>query len=122
MRIRFTIAHELGHYILHASVLKQISFSSTDEWKIAVQQLPEHVIKRAEKQAWIFGAAVLMPRHLVINELKNMRPLIDAASEISTVSGEIIDYVAPKLARKFDVSNSAMIKRIKGMETDIFSV
>lgn len=55
-RHRFTIAHELGHYILHRNGTKMCRISGNE--RIAVYLDPEW-------QANTFASAILMPRHLI---------------------------------------------------------
>ncbi|MBP8960424.1 MAG: ImmA/IrrE family metallo-endopeptidase [Bacteroidales bacterium] len=33
IRVRFTIAHEIGHYILHRSTIDSLKFNDEEEWK-----------------------------------------------------------------------------------------
>jgi predicted transcriptional regulator len=54
MRRRFTIAHEIGHFVLHApAALGTVFCRVTDE--------PEPVAKRIEREANRFAAELLMP-------------------------------------------------------------
>src|SRR3989442_321099 len=40
-RLRFSLAHELAHLILHADVYGQLAFNTTAEWKAAMTGIPE---------------------------------------------------------------------------------
>jgi Zn-dependent peptidase ImmA (M78 family) len=99
-RRRFTIAHELGHYILHSkskslfidknnSVMYRNSESSTGEFL-------------KEREANAFAAALLMPIPLI-------------ASEIKDLDG---DDIVEKLASKFNVSTQAMSFRLSNLGYD----
>lgn len=55
-RHRFTIAHELGHYILHRNGVKMCRISGNE--RIAAYLDPEW-------QANTFASAILMPKHLI---------------------------------------------------------
>jgi len=35
-RIRFSFAHEIGHFVLHKDIYKKIPFTSPEEWKYSV--------------------------------------------------------------------------------------
>lgn len=63
-RRRFTIGHELGHYVMHQEDAKPTIFCR----KVEVEDGPE-VADRAsmstEREADAFAAAMLMPEHLV---------------------------------------------------------
>ncbi|MDA6083001.1 ImmA/IrrE family metallo-endopeptidase, partial [Escherichia coli] len=55
-RIKFTLAHELGHFLLHKSVKKE-DFNKKD------------VYKRMEEEANHFASAFLLPAETFSNEL-----------------------------------------------------
>jgi len=102
VRRRFTIAHELGHFILHRDkanlfVDKQFKVyrsqnSSTDATKQAY-----------EKEANAFAASLLMPEQLIIKEVEKTK--IDMANEEGL----------KQLAKIFDVSSIAMSYRISNL-------
>jgi len=81
IRKRFTIAHELGHFLAGHDLANQII---------------DDVFDRSsdnEKEANKYAAALLMPRHLLENDIKNK-----------------IDI--PKLAKIYNVSEQAMSIRL----------
>lgn len=99
-RRRFTIAHELGHYILHSkskslfidknkSVMYRNSESSTGE-----------ILK--EREANAFAAALLMPIPLIASEIKKLKG----------------DDIVEELAKKFNVSTQAMSFRLSNLGYD----
>lgn len=99
-RVRFTIAHELGHYFLHKdtplfvdrneSVLYRNNDSTTGE-----------IIK--EREANAFAAALLMPSHFIEKEMNGL-----------PISTDII----PHLASVFNVSTQAMSFRLSNLGYD----
>jgi Zn-dependent peptidase ImmA (M78 family) len=100
-RIRFTIAHELGHYELH----KEMSALFIDKQFIYRSQASGDtpVTLAMEQEANAFASALLMPTDLLRNEiLKTKLNLMD-------------DDAIEKLARRFDVSTTAMSIRISGL-------
>lgn len=99
-RRRFTIAHELGHYILHSksrslfvdknkSVMYRNSESSTGEFL-------------KEREANAFAAALLMPIPLIASEIKDLKG----------------DDIVEQLAKKFNVSTQAMSFRLSNLGYD----
>lgn len=105
VRTRFTIAHELGHYELqherggvfidgkkHFSVFFRDQNSSTGEML-------------QEREANAFAAALLMPEHLLLEEIK----------KYSITLTEEDDAAIAKLAKKFQVSRQAMLFRITNL-------
>jgi hypothetical protein len=92
-RYRFTLAHELAHWILHKKIF-------TDTTAVAAYHKSDEREKNAiEWQANYLAAAILMPAALVKRAFNNAR-------------GEKGDIVK-KLAKTFEVSKQAMQIRIK---------
>ena len=99
VRRRFTIAHEVGHYILHKDkkpIFLDKLFRLNSSSSSSSEQNQE-----LEMEANIFAASILMPESLMRKEVENID--FDFASE------EAIKY----LARVFDVSSTAMYYRLK---------
>ncbi|MGJ8592203.1 MAG: ImmA/IrrE family metallo-endopeptidase [Aquaticitalea sp.] len=99
-RRRFTIAHELGHFILHSkskslfvdknkSVMYRNSDSSSGEFL-------------KEREANAFAAALLMPRKLIEEEIKSIND----------------ERIINDLADKFDVSTQAISFRLSNLGYD----
>ncbi|MDE0279744.1 MAG: ImmA/IrrE family metallo-endopeptidase [Gammaproteobacteria bacterium] len=98
-RKRFTIAHELGHYILHRELIGNgvddtIAYRSEKIGKYHNTDIGPH----EETQANRFAAGLLMPTKLVTNAIKGGMGL-DRMSEYFGVSRQSMDY------------------RVRGMET-----
>lgn len=60
-RYRFTLAHEIGHLVLHADIYKQHKFDRTDEWKEFIDNFPERERSLFEWQANEFAGLILVP-------------------------------------------------------------
>ncbi len=99
-RQRFTIAHELGHFLLnpsrpdgfHVDRVFEVKFRDT---KSAKGTDPD------ERDANAFAAEILMPRHFLAQD-------IEAAGEVDWVEDEFLS----RLARKYRVSNQALLIRL----------
>lgn len=88
-RKRFTIAHELGHYLLHRNILEQAGGS------VLYRGVNGNY---AEQQANRCAAALLMPRNLVTKYFNELQ--IPAALKVNI------------LAKIFDVSTESMYIRL----------
>jgi Zn-dependent peptidase ImmA (M78 family) len=93
-RQRFSIAHEIGHVIMHPLNPLIVDHSVRMDWRDGVSSLGTN---RQEIEANAFAAALLMPQDMVINSVKKH------ASE-STSRDDLIS----ELAHIFDVSTEAM--------------
>lgn len=99
-RQRFTKAHELGHFMLHRGGNLFIDKDFKTMYR------PSSNVPSTEWQEWEaneFAACILMPEHLVKEEMKKIQ--IDYADDSDNSWIE-------QLAEKFDVSVSAMSIRI----------
>lgn len=66
-RARFTIAHELGHYILGHDTTSFCKYTEMDYYK-------KEIKKKKEREADIFAAELLMPSKYIDEELENILP------------------------------------------------
>ncbi len=102
-RKRFTMAHELGHFLLHGNLIGE----GVDD-NVAYRSVPEgnfynpKITPREETEANQFAASVLMPEMLLL-------PRIQGVTEAFTP-----DFVNT-LAREFQVSQQAMRIRIDSL-------
>lgn len=101
VRVRYTIAHELGHYDLHRDkndlfVDKQLIYRSQQSGDTAEKF-------QMEQEANFFASALLMPSNLLRKEVE--RAKLDLAS----------DDAIQLLAKKFEVSTTAMTIRISSL-------
>jgi Zn-dependent peptidase ImmA (M78 family) len=100
-RQRFSIAHEIGHVVLHPLNSLIVDHSVRMDWRDDISSLGTN---KQEIEANAFGAALLMPHEMVINcinEYASRTPHLTAGP-----SGR--DELVSELARKFDVSSEAM--------------
>ena len=100
-RQRFTLAHELGHFVLHRGILDRCNGTNdsrmyrTDTSGIGFNA---EINEIHERQANSFAANLLMPKERVMERFaENQQPALAA------------------LAREFDVSLSAMRWRLKNL-------
>lgn len=108
-RIRFTLAHELGHFMLHIApdndLTKdrsiedpEIAYNRDDNWN--------HI----EMEANNFASQLLMPSSMITEETKKI---------LSKNSNFTKDEIIENLASIFDVSKLAMKFRLKKMGVNI---
>lgn len=98
-RQRFTMAHELGHYVLHMN--KGIHI---DKKSFSRNMLSQTGLDSIEIEANRFAAELLMPKMLVEQEMIGKDDLIDIQEDILY-----------QLANKFKVSTAAMSIRLQSL-------
>jgi len=102
VRQRFTIAHELGHFLLHQNsnlvvdrvLVKLRSGSASRETDIH------------EIEANYFAAELLMPRNLLIEDIEDIEKL---------GSADLLDDAIIGLAKLYDVSTRALVLRLNAL-------
>jgi Zn-dependent peptidase ImmA (M78 family) len=99
-RRRFTMAHELGHFILHSKETPLFVDKTERALYRNLESSTGEIVK--EREANSFAAALLMPRRLLKLEIDNC----DTESV-----GSITEY----LAKKFNVSEKAMEHRLTNL-------
>ncbi len=115
VRIRFSLAHELGHKILHGHLIESIKPPSYEEWEKLQEEIPDVIRNRAEYQAYEFAGRLLVPREVLIEEVKALGPLIERAkAQAPKLSGdELKGFIAGRICRKFDVSDQVISRRLQ---------
>jgi Zn-dependent peptidase ImmA (M78 family) len=119
-RYRFSIAHEIGHYVLHSDLMINIHPQNVSDWKGFVLGIDDDTYGWLEYQAYTFAAAVLMPRSELqehfAHETKLLQPKIDVIKakglSIENSQDYIVNAIATNLVGVFDVSSDALTKRI----------
>ena len=113
-RLRFSIAHEIGHFVLHADIFSKIQYSSIEEWVDFFQKIPEDEYTWIEQHAYEFAGRLLVPRDKLIEKLKDAISIAETSGfDAWDSSGESArEYIAHGIARYFEVSEQVIEKRL----------
>jgi len=119
-RYRFTLAHELGHLVLHDYIYRACEVSSIDEYRAFVQQQDPEEIAKMEWQAHVFAGYALVPDQAFKTGWEDILPFLRNLAKRATAagfgpddySGHLTGAAAEKLCRQFQVSGQCMEKRI----------
>lgn len=110
-RYRFTLAHEIGHFILHKAIYEQYTFKNIDEWKRFVENFPEGEYSWFEWQAYEFAGLILVSfSHLEKRYLYHRKQIKDLGVQNDDVA---IDRTIELLAEDFVVSREVILRRLK---------
>ena len=107
-RYRFTLAEELGHFILHANCLPKVR--SVEEGVRAYHQLDNW--RRADRNARRFAAAVLMPMATFIPAVERVYRAVVRTTGFEDPEA-IRRYMISFAAREFEVSAEAVGYRFR---------
>ena len=112
-RYRFSLAHELGHIVLHADVFAEIHFANVAEWKRVIVEMSEADREWLEWQAYSFAGLVLAPVDPLKQSLEEaIKIATDRGFDIQENSDVAKDYVCTWLGRQFEVSAQVIEKRL----------
>lgn len=123
-RWRFTLAHELGHIILHSDSICQSEINAIedayDDEALDVE-ISDETIKRMEIQANSFASQLLIPEdaikveyYLLFKE-KGIRNFPYLHIDAQPCNIKMLHWFLSKLAIRFNVSKSAIEKRLIGL-------
>lgn len=122
-RYRFTLAHEIGHVVMHADLIAELTSESNDltDWFRAYLELSEGDYRGVEWQADAFAGLVLVPSAELAARLALVRaevdPLVADATRRGIDGGMVQDYAresaAERIAPSFAVSAEVVSRRLK---------
>lgn len=101
-RQRFTIAHELGHFLMHKPSGMHVDKNFFRDIQSSLAQFPKEI------EANRFAASLLMPERFVKAFIENNKVLLDLFD----------DDIIKLLADKFEVSSTAMSIRFQSIMKD----
>ncbi len=107
-RTRFSIAHEIGHFILHKEWYKQNGPENTDDYLTFLKKMGEDVYKKIERQASTFAGLVLIPTEHLARLFKERLGRVPVNEDPEIFSGIIQD-----LPSIFNVSEMPILWRLQ---------
>ena len=113
-RYRFTLAHEIGHIVLHASVFKANQFDSISDWKEFTSSLPDGDHRWLEYQGYAFAGLVLVPRENLIKQTEKWIKKIKGEGVSLKANWDFAwELITAHLGKGFEVSSSVIEKRLE---------
>ena len=120
-RYRFTLGHEIGHFVLHDRILEKARIESPDDWFRFVDSMPETVRSKFEWQAYTFSGLVLVaPHHLkavALRRLSEVKQTAEVARRKGLKRSDYLPYAknvwAVRIAPAFNVSYMVIERRLE---------
>lgn len=116
-RMRYSLAHEIGHKILHPSLYSEIGHTSIEEWITSFRSIPDDQYSWVEQHAYEFAGRLLVPPNILVEEFKKQIALgKEKGFEEWDNSGEnALEYLAHAISMdsSFGVSEQVIGKRLK---------
>ena len=115
LRLHFTLAHEVGHLILHSDEINKINFQNPDEWVNFRNEMDETDLNWFEQQAHEFAGRLLVPVDPLKKILENQRDNVEKYREISqnNDNDKLIEAIARTINHEFEVSPEVILRRIR---------
>lgn len=108
-RLRFSFAHELGHFVLHREEMAERSFQTVAEFK--QWATAPSIFGSAEYQANEFAGRFLVPHELLVREYDHRcQKMTAAVPDWRTIEG-MREYIAKEIAPRFGVNHQVIETR-----------
>lgn len=115
-RLRFSLAHELGHYFLHKDVYSGLPLVSIEDWKDFILNVPEAEYGNFEWQANEFAGRFLVPYDKLKLKVEESLKMIRQSGLIEYLHQDpdaVLSRVSAFLRRTFGVSEQVIVLRVK---------
>jgi Zn-dependent peptidase ImmA (M78 family) len=115
-RMRFSFAHELGHFFLHKDLYIKFGISSPEGWKDFILNVPENEYKSFEWQANEFAGRLLVPYLELKTEVKKVVEILKENNLLPFLemdSDAVLSRISPMLRKPFGVSTEVVERRVK---------
>jgi len=114
-RLRFSVAHEIGHLILHRDIYGGLKHASAKEWFDYISAIPEVEYGWVEWQAYEFAGRLLVPPEPLREAFQASIQSAQAAGYADWLAADeaALDYIATRIAPKFGVSAEVIAKRVR---------
>lgn len=115
-RLRFSLAHELGHYFLHKNVYSELPLYSIEDWKDFILNVPEAEYGAFEWQANEFAGRFLVPYDKLkyrVEEALGMIKEWGLNEFLRKAPDAVLSRVSPFLRKAFGISEQVIVLRVK---------
>jgi len=107
-RTRFSIAHEIGHLILHKDWYEKYGPTNLEDYLSSHDRVDGQIYKYIEIQAHTFAGLVLVPKELLLGELEKRLGRIPSMEPPEVLAPFIQD-----LPEIFRVSDAVILRRLQ---------
>ncbi len=114
-RLRFSVAHEIGHLVLHRDIYAGLQHATAVEWFDYISAIPDVEYGWVEWQAYEFAGRLLVPPERLREFFQTAVQTAQAAGYTDWLAADetALDYIATRIAPKFGVSAEVTAKRLR---------
>lgn len=113
-RMRFSFAHELGHFFLHKEVFTAFDLVDPAAWKNFILNVPENEYSNFEWQANEFAGRLLVPHSDLVSAVEQAVKIIKENNLIDYLENDpdaVLSRVSPMICKPFGVSADVIKRR-----------
>ena len=110
-RLRFSLAHEIGHLVLHQALYANFNINTAEDFENFYDQIPPELYGYVETQANKFANYLLVPRQILTKEKETVlkKAVDDFHLDINKIDPNTLDaYLAGPLSEIFGVSEDVI--------------
>ncbi len=107
-RTRFSIAHEVGHLILHKEWYEKYGPKNFQDFLTSHDRIDNEIYKYTEIQAQTFAGLILVPTVLLLDELQKRLGRVP-----SKETPEVLASVIQDIPDIFNVSDAVILRRLQ---------
>lgn len=112
-RMRYSVAHEIGHWALHEECYKALPRATVGEWMASIDAIPEDEYAWIEWQAYEFAGRFLVPLPRLTTEFESAVQTMEAhVGKSGPLEEAQIDYLCKPIAKVFSVSDQVIKHRL----------
>jgi Zn-dependent peptidase ImmA (M78 family) len=115
-RLRFSFAHEVGHFVLHKNILKHFEIRTPLQYYNFITNTDDKEYNSFEWQANEFAGRLLVPKRKLTEEFDIMLKKIKKANMYHLLKEEpslVLESSAPQLCKPFGVSEDVIVRRVE---------
>jgi len=115
-RMRFSFAHELGHFFLHKEVFTEFDLTDPEAWKNFILNVSESEYGNFEWQANEFAGRLLVPHADLVLAIEQVAQIIKDNKLIEYLNNDpdaVLSRVSPMICKPFGVSTDVIKRRVE---------
>ena len=115
-RMRFSFAHELGHFFLHKEVFTSFDLVDPASWKNFILNVPENEYSNFEWQANEFAGRLLVPHSDLVLAIEQAANIIKENNLIDYLENDpdaVLSRISPTICKPFGVSSDVIKRRVE---------
>ncbi len=115
-RMRFSFAHELGHFFLHSEVFTTFDLTDPAAWKNFILNVSESEYGNFEWQANEFAGRLLVPHNELVSAIGQAANIIrdnNLAEYLENDPDAVLSRISPTICKPFGVSTDVIKRRVE---------